>query len=61
MPKLKTRVVVKGSLYSISGQEGIVVVLSSITNNENQRTILCKVRVGNEISDWIPYYYLETI
>lgn len=63
---LKQRVLIKHSSTEFLGEEGIIVAVRSVTGssmNYHQNTdgIACKVLVGDKLSNWIPFDFLEVI
>lgn len=60
---LKQKVIVKGP-NELFGKEGIIVAVKSFVNEksgEREEGIVCKVLVGEIISNWLPYHWLEEL
>ncbi|MEN6348331.1 MAG: hypothetical protein ABFD08_02890 [Syntrophomonas sp.] len=60
---LKQKVVVKGP-DELFGQVGIIVAVKSFANEKSgdrEEGIACKVLVGEIISNWMPYHWLEVL
>lgn len=64
---LKQRVLIKHSSEEFLGEEGIIVAVKSMTSQLNEPShhntdgIACKVLVGDKLSNWIPFKFLEVI
>ncbi|MEN6462985.1 MAG: hypothetical protein ABFC94_16660 [Syntrophomonas sp.] len=56
---LKKKVVVKDPLDELFGKEGIIVAVKSLSNDNSEEGMVCKVLVGDSLSGWLPYQSLE--
>lgn len=56
---LKKRVVIKDPLDELFGKEGIIVAVKSLSNDNSEEGMVCKVLVGDSLSGWLPYQSLE--
>ncbi len=56
---LKKKVVVKDPLDALFGKEGIIVAVKSLSNDNSEEGMVCKVLVGDCLSGWLPYQSLE--
>lgn len=56
---LKKRVVIKDPLDELFGKEGIIVAVKSLSNDNSEEGMVCKVLVGDSLSGWLPYKSLE--
>ncbi len=61
MLKLQMRVMIKDACQPFVGKIGTIVAMNTPAAQKcpDQRKILCKVRVGDELSDWIPNHNLK--
>ena len=62
---LKQKVIIKDTEGDMYGMEGIIVAVNAVLDEKSQdyekNSIVCKVLVGDVISDWLPHSCLELI
>lgn len=60
---LNQRVIIKHSASCLAGKEGIIVAVqkTGTQDYDNHENTQCKLLIGDQLSNWIPYLWLEVV